>query len=45
MYNGMLRLPLPEGAELVAFVDNVGVVIVAKLLEKIRVIKQIIRTI
>lgn len=35
MYDGLLKLPLPQEARLVAFADDVAVVIVAKYLEEI----------
>ncbi len=38
MYDGLLKLAIPSGARLVAFADDVAVVIVAKHLEEINFI-------
>ena len=36
LYDGLLRQPLPEGASMVAFADDVALIVVAKSIEEIQ---------
>jgi len=38
MYNGILRLPLPEGTKIIGFADDIAFVVVVKFIEEIKYI-------